>query len=172
MVRQRDELPVLVPTAFFFLDGVGVGAGASRDSRGLAFAAGGDRMYAVNRRPPSLQVIDTSTGLDGTPRHETLRSTDICRNASKLVLADAGAGDRAYVSCFGDGAVTVVDPRADLMIQRVVTVGRGPYDLVAAPTARLLFVSNYLEDSIAVIDLTPGAPTENQVVLRLGESKE
>jgi DNA-binding beta-propeller fold protein YncE len=53
-----------------------------------------------------------------------------------------------------------------------VTVGRGPYDVVAAPTRRLLFVSNYLEDSIAVIDLTPGAPTENQVVLRLGESKK
>ncbi|MCE9580629.1 MAG: lactonase family protein [Deltaproteobacteria bacterium] len=172
VVRQRDELPVLVPTTFFFLDGVGLNAGQSRDSRGIAFGDGGDRMYAINRRPPSLQVIDTSIGADGTPRHETLRATDICRQASKLVLADAGAGDHAYVSCFGDGSVFVIDPRSDLMVQRIVTVGRGPYDVVAAPSRRLLFVSNYLENTIAVIDLTPGAPTENQVVLRLGEPKK
>jgi DNA-binding beta-propeller fold protein YncE len=172
VVRQRDQLPVLLPSAFFFLDGVGINAGASRDTRGLAFGAGGDRMYIVNRRPPSLQVIDTSLGPDGVPRHNLLRSTDVCRNASKLTLADAGAGDRAYLACFSEGSVYVVDPRTDLMLSRIVTVGRGPYDVVAAPTRRLLFVSNYLEDSIAVIDLTPGAPTENQVVLRLGESKK
>jgi hypothetical protein len=56
--------PYLLPGSFFFLDTVGPpgnppGVAASSDSRGVAFSPSGDRFYAVNRRPPSLQIFDT-----------------------------------------------------------------------------------------------------------------
>jgi hypothetical protein len=38
-----------------------------------------------------------------------------------------------------------------------------------APGRRRLYVSNFLENTLAVIDLTPGAATRNRVVLRIGE---
>src|SRR5262249_21989646 len=51
---------LLEPGLFFFLDGVGSQSGSSRDSRGMVFGSGGDRMYLINRAPPTLQVYDTS----------------------------------------------------------------------------------------------------------------
>jgi len=172
IARPRDSSARLVAGNFFFLGSVGGQSGLSTDTRGIAFDQGGDRMFMVNRLPPSVQVYDTSLGPDGTPRNQVVGSTDICRGASKLTLADVGEGDRAYVACFANGQIYVVDPRDGVQVSDVITVGRGPYDVIAAPSRRELFVTNYLEDSIAVIDLTPGAPTENRVVMRIGEPKQ
>ena len=55
------------PSSYFFLDAVGATPAARPDTRGMAFSASGDRMYLINRRPPSLQVYDTSLGAGGAP---------------------------------------------------------------------------------------------------------
>jgi hypothetical protein len=36
------------------------------------------------------------------------------------------------------------------------------------PTPKYLFVSNFLEDTIAVIDIDPNSATRHRVVLRIG----
>jgi len=84
-------------------------------------------------------------------------------------VVDSGDGERAYVTCFQDGQVYVVDPRGIGRVEDVITVGRGPYAAVAAPDGRRLYVTNFLEDTVAVIDLVPSSPTRNRVVLRIGE---
>ena len=167
-----DALPFLVPAGFFFLDGVGSTNGGSVDSRGLEFSPGGNRMYLINRRPPSLQVWDTSLGQDGAPRNEISGSVDICREAADLTVADTGDGERVYVSCFRDGEIYVIDPEGTPRVESVIAVGRGPNSVVASPTRQELYVTNYLEDTIAVIDLAEGSPTRFRVVLRLGEPRE
>ena len=48
--------PYIIPEQYFFLDAVGANAGGSSDTRGMVFSANGDRMYLINRRPPSLQI--------------------------------------------------------------------------------------------------------------------
>ena len=53
----------------------------------------------------------------------------------------------------------------------IFTVGRGPYAVVASKGRKKLFITNFLEDTIAVVDVTPGASTRNRVVLRIGEPK-
>jgi YVTN family beta-propeller protein len=88
-----------------------------------------------------------------------------------VYLADSGDGDRVYISCFGDGTIYVVDPRDGLQVEDVISVGHGPYDVVASPSKKRLYVTNYLEDTIAVIDITPGSVTRNRVVMRLGQPK-
>ncbi|HTJ46494.1 MAG TPA: hypothetical protein VL463_30520 [Kofleriaceae bacterium] len=172
VVRPRDQPALLQAGDFFFLNTVGSLAGGSRDTRGLAFGSGGDRMYLINRLPPTLQIYDTSLGPQGTPKNEGMSAVDICRDASRLVLADSGDGDRVYIACFDDGQVYAIDPRDGGRVTDVISVGRGPYDLVASPSKKRLYVSNYLENTIAVIDLAPGSPTRNRVVLRLGEPKK
>ena len=77
----------------------------------MAFSANGDRLYLINRRPPSLQIFDTSLGPSGFPQNKRIAATDICREASTLTVMDAGDGERAYVTCFQDGEIYVVDPR-------------------------------------------------------------
>ena len=177
---MNNTPPYLLANDFFFLDAVGASSGGSTDTRGMQFSPSGDRMYVVNRRPPTLQIFDTSIGPSGFPRNVASGASDICRQASTLAVFDAGAGERAYVTCFQDGVIYVVDPNGSSQVEDIITVGRGPYSVVAAkypvtlpPTnARdLLFVSNYLEDTIAVVDVTPTLTTRNRVVLRIGQPR-
>jgi DNA-binding beta-propeller fold protein YncE len=161
--------PYLVPGNYFFLNLVGSNAGSSTDSRGLAFSPGGDRMYLLNRRPPTLQVYDTSLNDAGFPRNMGLGATDICRQASTLTVVDAGDGDRAYVTCFQDGQIYVVDPRGLSSVEDIVLVGRGPYTAVGSAAHKKVYVTNFLEDTIAVIDVSPTSPSKNRVVLRIGD---
>ena len=164
------EAPLfLLPSNFFFLNLVGGNSGGSSDSRSIAFSPSGDRLYVVNRRPPSLQIFDTSTGPTGTPRNVGIAATDICRQASTLSVMDAGDGERAYVTCFQDGQLYVVDPRGFSTVEDIVLVGRGPYSVTAAPSRKKVYVTNFLEDTIAVIDASPTSIYHNRVVLRIGE---
>lgn len=174
----------LLASNYFFLDAVGANTGGSVDTRALQFSPSGGRMYVVNRNPPSLQIYDTTDTATGVPRNAATGASDICREASTVsVLAnnqDATAtvdngGERAYVTCFQDGQIYVVDPHGQSKVEDIITVGRGPYGIVAAtgvnPAANMqkqLFISNFLEDTIAVVDVTPSSKTRNRVVLRIG----
>lgn len=167
VARLGDSgLPTIVPSDFFFLRDVA----PSDDSRGITFNASGDRAFIVNRDPPMLLVVDTSIDTDGRPRNELVNGIEICPQAANVVVGDPGGGERAYVSCFRDGQVWVIDPiSAD--VESIVNVGRGPHSMRIAPAHRMLFVGNFLDDTVDVIDLTPGSPTENRVALQLGRSR-
>lgn len=163
--------PFLIPGDWFFLDIVGANSGASTDTRALQFSPGGDRMYVINRRPASLQIFDTSLGPTGFPANKGVAATDVCRQASTLTVMDSGAGERAYVTCFQDGEVYVVDPRGGASVEAIVSVGRGPFAVAAAPTRKKIYVTNFLENTVAVIDTSPTSPTYNRVILRVGIPK-
>lgn len=170
VARPPEQTPFLVPSSYFFLRAVGGVDGDSGDSRGLAFGAGGDRAYLIARNPPTLQVYDTSRDAQGEPRNELLAATDICRQASTVVVGDLGGttGERAFVSCFQSGELYVLDGRSGLRVDNVTTVGRGPYAMALAADKHLLFVSNFLEDSVAVVDVDPTSPTAYRAILRIG----
>ncbi|MEO6775725.1 MAG: YncE family protein [Kofleriaceae bacterium] len=163
--------PFLIQGNYFFLDSVGANAGSSSDTRGMTFSPDGNRMYLVNREPPTLQVYDTSLKPTGFPANVGLGASDICRQASNLTALDTGNGVRIYITCFSDGQLYVIDPAGQSSVEDIITVGRGPYAVKASPTRKKVYVTNFLEDTIAVIDVAPGSPTRNRVVLRIGEVK-
>lgn len=165
-----NQAAYLLPGPFFFLDAVGNGAGNSTDTRAVQFSDTGDRLYVVNRTPPTLQVYDTSLSTTGVPSNMLLGASDVCREASRLAVLDAGAGERVYVTCFQDGEIYVVDPTGQSHIEDIISVGRGPFAAVSIGKGarKQLFVSNFLEDTIAVIDLSLDSPRRNRVVLRIG----
>jgi len=164
----NDASPYLIPGDYFFLDAVGENAGTSNNTRGMRFNSDGSKLFMVNRSPASLQIVDTSPGPSGYPKNAGTGASDICRNGSTLTVLDAGDGDRAYVTCFQDGQVYVVDPSGLSSVIDIVTVGRGPYAITAAPTRKKIYVTNFLEDTIAVIDVSPTSPVRDHVVLRIG----
>ena len=168
----NNAAPFLLPGAWFFLESVGEASGGeSTDTRGMAFSPDGSRLYLVNRRPPSLQILDTSIGDAGYPLNKPIGATDICRQASTVTLSGTGDDERAYVTCFQDGQVYVVDPRGAVSVEDILLVGRGPYAAATARTRNKLLVTNFLEDTVAVIDIAPGSPTRNRVVLRIGKPR-
>jgi DNA-binding beta-propeller fold protein YncE len=174
--RPVNDAPAfLVSGNYFFLDTVGTNSGSSSpgstDTRGMQFSADGSRLYLINRNPPTLQIFDTSLGDSGFPNNQLVGATDICREGSTLSVMDSGDGDRAYISCFSDGVIYVVDPRGLSQVVDIVQTGRGPYAVAGAPARKKLFVTNFLEDTVAVIDTTPGSASQNRVVLRIGVSK-
>lgn len=168
MARRDGGLPFIVPSTYFFLNGVGGAGGASSDSRGIAFDPTGNRAYMLNRSPPSLMIFDTSLDTSGVPRNRLEGVSDVCREASGLTVADGGIGERAFVTCAATGEVYVVDPNGASSVEAVISVGRSPFSMAAAKTRQLLFVSTFLEDSIAVIDLDPTSETFYRVVMRIG----
>jgi DNA-binding beta-propeller fold protein YncE len=162
----------MLPGNWFFLDAVGGNNGGSSDTRGMAASVDGSRLFVVNRRPPSLQVWDTSLSATGFPRNKAIGATDICRQGSTVAISGSGDEERAYVTCFQDGQVYVVDPRGDVDVEDIILVGRGPYAAAAAKAANLLLVTNFLEDTIGVIDIAPASKTHNRVVLRIGTVRQ
>lgn len=160
--------PYLLPGKWFFLDAVGGFAGSSADTRGMTFSPDGKRLYLVNRHPATLQVIDTDISPTGVPKDQPIGATDICRQGSTVAVSGTGADERAYVTCFQDGQVYVVDPSSGVYVEDIILAGRGPYAVAAARSRNKLFVTNFLEDTIAVIDIAPSSPTRNRVVLRIG----
>jgi hypothetical protein len=164
----NDSPPFIVPGNYFFLDSVGGNAGSSTDTRGMRFSPTGDRLFLLNRKPPSVQVFDTSVGPDGFPQNRPVGASDVCREASTLTVQDSGDGLRVYLTCFADGQVYVVDPRGISTVEDIITVGRGPYAVAGAANRKRLYVTNFLEDTVAVIDVDPGSATRNRVVLRIG----
>ncbi|HET9622518.1 MAG TPA: hypothetical protein VFP84_14195 [Kofleriaceae bacterium] len=182
--------PYFVTGNFIELDQVGIGAGvgASVDSRGVKFSPDGNRMYLLTRTPPAIQLYDTAIGPSGFPRNELTGASDICRNSSTLTIVNFDASqpgsvpgstpgvpstvnERGYLTCFDDNVIYVIDPTGSTSVEDIIPVGRGPFAIVAAPKAQLLFVSNFVEDTISVIDVNPTSPNRNRVVLRIGTPK-
>jgi len=168
IARDTTGRAVLFPSDYFFLDRVGAQAGGSQDTRAAAFGAGGDRGYFLNREPPSVAIVDTSIDNTGFPRNVVIGGTDVCREASAMVLGDAGEGERIFVTCFQDGELYVIDPANPGEVEATAVIGRGPFAAAIAPNRHRLYITNFFDDSIAVVDLTPGAPTQYRVVLRIG----
>jgi hypothetical protein len=186
-VRQGRQLPTLVPTEYFFMNRSVINA---TDGRGIAFSTyrsedptrhrAGDRAYIVNRNPPMLMTFDTSIDELGQPRNEFVGGVELCAQASNLTVVaredlsdgaeEAETGDRVFVACFNNGQIWSIDPDGGV-VDAIIDIGRGPHAVVAAPARKLLFVSNNIEGTVAVVDLEPGSRTENRVVLRLGRPR-
>ncbi len=164
--RPPSGLPILVRSNFFFLDAVR----SSIDTRAIAFTSDGGRAHFLGLSPATVQTYDTTLAEDGFPRNELVSAVEVCSEASTLVVAELGEGPRVYVSCYPSGQVWVIDPVASSLLA-IIDVGRGPNSMVVAPEQQLLYVANFLEDTIAVVDLAPGAATENRLVMRLGRPR-
>jgi DNA-binding beta-propeller fold protein YncE len=170
--RPVNDTPAFfLPGNYFFLDGVGGQAGESEDTRGITFSSDGNRMYLINRDPPTLQIFDTSTTETGFPANTTIGVTDLCREGNLLASVDTGDGERVYVSCFSDGVIDVLDPNSGGVLLDQIESGSGPYAVAFSAARKKLYVTNFLEDTVSVIDIAPGSPTRDRVVLRVGSIK-
>jgi len=78
-----------------------------------------------------------------------------------LVLNEAGT--RLYVANTTSNSVSVIDTSTNTLIV-TTAVGLDPVSLAVRPTANELWVSNHISDTVSIIDIAPGSPTENRVI--------
>ena len=137
----------------------------------------------VNRAPPLLYLYDTSTTATGVPRNAMIGAVEICSGGpppgtanplsqpALVAFDDFGDGLYAYVPCFSTGQVYVVDI-GRLRLAAITDSGKGPTGIVAAPGRGRVYVANYGDDTISVIDARPGASSRHRVVARVGKVRE
>ena len=164
---EQGTLPRIVRSDFFFLSN----PIPADDARGIVFSADSTRAFITNRDPPALHVIDTSLSETGSPRNTQLSSVEMCTGTAVISIADMGRGERVFASCFSLGQLWIIDPNA-ATVEAIISIGRGPHAVTVSPTRKRAYVSNFLEDTIAVVDMTPGSATENRMVMRIGRSRQ
>jgi hypothetical protein len=159
----------LVRSGSFYYNGLQIG-GLLFDARGVTFSPDGNRAYIISRTPSSLQIFDTSLDASGAPRNRALATIELCEQPANLGLADFGEGPRVALPCFANGQLWVVDPEQQQLIATEDS-GRGPNGVAVSARHKKIYVGNYAEDTIMVIDATPGLPAQYRAILRLGTER-
>jgi hypothetical protein len=154
------------------------------DLRDIVFQPDGNRMFITENAPPSVLVFDTSATptpiMPGSPRAVLRDVVNTCSQPSHLAMAPitlAGADGapsrtvwRLYAMCFLSNQLMVIDPDRP-GVDDTILVGRGPNDIAFSPPGAKHprgYVTNFSEETIGVIDLEPGSPTEHRMIGRIG----
>jgi YVTN family beta-propeller protein len=145
------------------------------DIRGILFSADGSKAFVLHRNdadaianPPALAVLDRTRLADGTVSNTPLTVLEVCGGPTSMQMHDAGRGARIYVTCYDDGQIYVVDPSI-LVVTAIIDAGAGPTSLVFSHLdPGFAYVASFANSHLSVLDLNPGSPTENHVILRIG----
>jgi hypothetical protein len=159
---EADEGLVIIPTGTTYSTGLG-----GSDTRGIQFV-GQDRVFLMQRNPPALVGIDTTT-------FTSISTMEICQGPTNMVQPTKTDGKTPlfgvpllFITCFDSGEVYVVDPAVP-QIRSVIQVGRQPISTVFDSTDPLhAYVIGFGANNVSVIDLDPASPTRDRVIQRVG----
>lgn len=146
----QDALPFLYRSAAVPLTGLNLG----NNSRAVAVdpTPGASRLYVVSRAPEALLALD----LDRTnPALVTVSDViPLPPGPSRVVASyDADLGRTfLYVVAFDARRISVVDPVARSIVSEVPT-NRGPHALVRDPNGQFLYVMDFNDHAMEVVDL-------------------
>ncbi|HWF90413.1 MAG TPA: bifunctional YncE family protein/alkaline phosphatase family protein [Pyrinomonadaceae bacterium] len=135
---------------------------------GIAITPDGNTLFVANNLGDSLGVIEDLRGRRKLTRIDLRREGDAEQFVypyAVAVVPQQGSSVKAYVSCWNDGSVAVV--QAGKLLSRV-PVGRHPTALLLNPERTRLFVANSNDDSVSVIDTLADKEIE-RINVRLSE---
>lgn len=140
-----------------------------------------ERIYIVGRGPDTLLVLDVMGARTSRPTISVVNAVLLPGGASYATLIHRGApgtnDDIVAVTITGStrtrGAVVLYDTRLGQIVKQVDNVGRQPYGIAvhreAAANRARLFVTNFSEGRVAVIDIPDLAdPQGTELVAYLG----
>lgn len=139
---------------------------ASLDARGLQLRPDGKRLYLAADNPPTLLVVDivnsTIPGL--APAFTVVRGVALPSGPNDVQIIDRGTGRSplVVVSCVVDGSLVFYDDDLGQIASLVSGVGAEPFaiSLDRRPDVTRLYVSNFADGRIAVVDVPTGAAAD------------
>lgn len=165
----EDKRPFLYRTSIAAVNGLNNGA----NNRGAALdpTPGAHRAFVVSRAPEALLTVDLSN-----LNAPTVTDFQPVAGGPSRVLANYDATTHrtlVYVVSYDARRITVVEPDAHRVAGQIFT-HRGPHQIVRDPNGRFLYMVDFLDNTVEVIDIQPGGgvdPSEpaNRRVLTLGE---
>jgi hypothetical protein len=135
----------------------------SIDARGLQLRPDGKRLYLAVDNPPALLVVDivnsTIPGL--APGFALVRGVPLPSGPNDVQLIERGTGRSplVVVSCVIDGSLIFYDDDLGQVAARISGIGAEPFAIALDRRAGVtrLFVSNFADGRIAVVDVPTGA---------------
>ncbi len=135
---------------------------------GIAITPDGNTLFVANNLGDSLGVIEDVRGRRKLTRVDLRREGDVEQFIypyAVAVVPRQGLSVKAYVSCWNDSTVAVVD--SGKLVSRIV-VGRHPTAMLLNPERTRLYVANSNDDSVSVIDTQTDKEIE-RINVRLSE---
>jgi hypothetical protein len=123
--------------------------------------------FALQRVPPDLVTFNITATEGGGIVPVVSSVTETCSSPTFLYKHQIGNSTRLYVSCFDTGEIYVFDVNGPSLITSL-QAARGPAGMVFDPLRPVAYVLDFSHNDVAVVDLTPGSPTEDHVIQRLG----
>jgi hypothetical protein len=126
------------------------------------------RAFVLQRVPPDLVTFDITQNSAGGTIPVVSSVIETCSSPTFLYRwPQTGPAQRLYVNCFDTGEIYVFDTDGPSLLTSF-QVGRGPGGMVFDTQRPLAYVLNFSQNDVVVVDLTPGSPTEDHVIQRIG----
>ncbi len=138
---------------------------------GLALSPDGETIFVANNLGDSLGIIRNARGMRELVRVDLRRDNPlqpIYPYGVAVLPGSGGKAARAYVSCWNDASLAVIDPNDPNKPVRRVAVDRHPTAMIFNAAKTRLYVVNSNADSVSVID-TAGDREIERVNTRLAE---
>lgn len=153
-VALNDATPFLYRSALIGVRGLSSGS----DSRAIALDPDPtkQRAFVASRAPEALLVVRVDPA--NPTGASVLDAIPVPAGPSRLAVRTAGGRTQVLVVSFDARRVTIIDPDERRVIGQVVT-RRGPHQALLDPTPSqpFLYVVDFLDGAVEVIDLRPPA---------------
>jgi YVTN family beta-propeller protein len=135
---------------------------------GIAVSADGNTLFVANNLGDSLGIVRDLRGARKLTRVDLRRSAE----GEQFVYPYAVVvlpSEKAYVSCWNEETVAVVNTSAAAPVVQRIKVGRHPTAMLLNPERTRLYVANSDDDSVSVIDTQSDKEIE-RISVRLSET--
>jgi hypothetical protein len=143
------------------------------DVRGIAISSARQRAYVITKHPAAVVELDVSRREDGLPHNRVTRVAQVGREPSCIALYEpAAARPLVITASFRDNVLVVLDMDTLDVVEALRDVGEGPFDIAVDSRRGLAYVSNFNDDTVAVVRL-PQTLEDNRLMVaaRLGEPR-
>jgi DNA-binding beta-propeller fold protein YncE len=143
-----------------------------QDARGIALSSDEKRLYVVARYPDTLVVVAVNGAGTDAPALAIVHSVPLPEGPNEVqILQRPGRGDLVAVTCATAGKLVLYDADSGDLVKQVSAVGLQPYGIASERFAlgARLFVTNFADGRVAVVDVPYDEPQAAAVVARLGK---
>ncbi|MEW5854494.1 MAG: hypothetical protein AB2A00_37305 [Myxococcota bacterium] len=144
------------------------------DVRGVAYSAARQKAYAVTKTPPAVVELDMRRIWDGSPTGRATRIAQIGKEPSVVALYEPANGPSLVLTAsFRDDVLLVLDMDTLEVVAALRDIGDSPFEIAVDNARSLAFVSNFNDDTVAVVRLPQDAQDSRLfVAARLGIPRE
>ena len=135
---------------------------------GLAISSDGKNLFIANNLGDSLGIVKDARGERRLQRVDLRRAGNHQTYPYGVVLKSQSGNVKAYVSCWNDSSVAVVNSTQPEKVS-YVTVGRHPTKMLMNADQTRLYVANSDDDTVSIIDTATDKEIE-RVNVRISES--